>query len=322
MYLYLLYTLHNIEPRHYSKLFKGGHMESNGHNTFNLASSWNFFRRDLASPDTHTISTIRNAVSNSPEGVKVVVGNRTYRVVELNNQVHVSRESVDNYLMSFLYRLGWPKGEITRKIELIMNAPQPESHVVKNKNIVDKTIVYDEAPPLPQVDYNITLHKGEIIGEGGNAIVYADNDDATKVLKIFTIPQSYEEVAHEVECFNIFYGKGSAEIIYNDNDISGIRMTRIQGESVLYAENLPPHAEPAIYEMFDRLERYGILFSDTTETNVLYNRDTNIFNPIDISSYNLKHTDSKDRHDRIMESYHGGKIYLINTVLNKIDPRN
>ncbi|ECC1668059.1 hypothetical protein FNN95_05205 [Salmonella enterica subsp. salamae] len=183
----------------------------------------------------------------------------------------------------------------------------------------NKTNSHDEMPPIPPVDYNATLHKGEIVGKGGNAIVYADKDDDTKVLKMFTIPQLHEEVEHEVECFNTYYGKGSADIIYNNNDISGIKMTRIQGEAVIYAKNLPPHAEQAIYDMFDRLERNNILFVDTTETNVLYDRDTNRFNPIDISSYNLKHTDSKDRQDSIIKSYIGGKNHLINIILNKIE---
>lgn len=276
-------------------------------------------KRELTSPDANTLSSIQSAVSHSTEGAQVAVGNRTYSVVELNNHFHVSQESGDNCLMNFLYRPGWPKGEVTRKIELVMNTPRHEINPVKNKTILDKTPIQDEMPPIPQVDYNATLHKGEIVGKGGDAIVYADKDDETKVLKMFTIPQLHEEVVHEVECFNTYYGKGSAEIIYNNNDISGIKMTRIQGEPVIYAENLPPHAEQAIYDMFDRLERNNILFVDTTETNVLYDRDTNRFNPIDISSYNLKHTDSKDRQDSIIESYICGKSYLINTVLNKIE---
>lgn len=301
------------------KEFKGDRMESSRHSIFNLGNSWDFLRRDLTSPDANTLSSIRSAVSNSTEGAQVAVGNRIYRVVELNNHFHVSRESSDNCLMNFLYRLGWPKGEVTRKIELIMNAPRLEIPPVKNKTILDKTNSHDEMPPIPPVDYNATLHKGEIVGKGGNAIVYADKDDDTKVLKMFTIPQLHEEVEHEVECFNTYYGKGSAEIIYNNNDISGIKMTRIQGEPVIYAKNLPPHAEQAIYDMFDRLERNNILFVDTTETNVLYDRDTNRFNPIDISSYNQKHTDSKDRQDSIIKSYIGGKNHLINIILNKIE---
>ncbi|HBN2126358.1 TPA: T3SS effector protein NleH, partial [Escherichia coli] len=74
--------------------------------------------------------------------------------------------------------------------------------------------------------------------------------------------------------------------------------------------------EQAIYDMFDRLEQKGILFVDTTETNVLYDRARNEFNPIDISSYNV--SDRSWNENQIMQSYHGGKQDLISLVLNKI----
>ncbi|EOI6000505.1 T3SS effector protein NleH [Salmonella enterica] len=281
---------------------------------------------------------------------KVTINGREYSVTYHPQDDLFAVERINGCqgrFVQWLYNMaGHPRGQITRQLTYQLNSPNsqrnyrvtgaallPEGVSISANNRptvsegkrdltspdANKTNSHDEIPPIPPVDYNATLHKGEIVGKGGNAIVYADKDDDTKVLKMFTIPQLHEEVEHEVECFNTYYGKGSADIIYNNNDISGIKMTRIQGEAVIYAKNLPPHAEQAIYDMFDRLERNNILFVDTTETNVLYDRDTNRFNPIDISSYNQKHTDSKDRQDSIIESYIGGKNYLINTVLNKIE---
>ncbi len=57
-------------------------------------------------------------------------------------------------------------------------------------------------------------------------------------------------------------------------------------------------------------------FVDTTETNVLYDRAKNEFNPIDISSYNV--SDRSWSESQIMQSYHGGKQDLISVVLSKI----
>ncbi|EMC2010137.1 type III secretion system effector kinase NleH1-2, partial [Escherichia coli] len=80
--------------------------------------------------------------------------------------------------------------------------------------------------------------------------------------------------------------------------------------------SLPAQAEQAIYDMFDRLEKKGILFVDTTETNVLYDRMRNEFNPIDISSYNV--SDISWSEHQVMQSYHGGKLDLISVVLSRI----
>ncbi|EYZ18045.1 non-LEE-encoded effector NleH [Escherichia coli O145:NM str. 2010C-4557C2] len=121
-------------------------------------------------------------------------------------------------------------------------------------------------PELPPADYtqsallrlsnNKSPVLGNVIGKGGNAVVYEDMENTTKVLKMFTISQSHEEVTNEVRCFNQYYGAGSAEKIYGDNgDIIGIRMDKINGESLLNISSLPAQAEHAIYDMFERLEK-------------------------------------------------------------------
>ncbi|WP_096846159.1 T3SS effector protein NleH [Escherichia coli] len=246
----------------------------------NLGCSWNSLTRNLTSPDSRILSSV-------------------------------------------LHRLGWPKGEISRKIEVMLNS-SPVNRTMErgavHSNRPDLPPV-DYAPPeLPSVDYNRLPVPGNVIGKGGNAVVYEDAEDAedaTKVLKMFTASQSNEEVTNEVRCFNQYYGAGSAEKIYGDNgDIIGIRMDKINGESLLNISSLPAQAEHAIYDMFDRLEQKGILFIDTTETNVLYDRTRNEFNPIDISSYNISERSWSE--NQIMQSYHGGKQDLISVVLSKI----
>ncbi|EPR9783364.1 hypothetical protein ACVBBM_004832 [Escherichia coli] len=67
------------------------------------------------------LSSIRNATAKSAEGTEVKVGNRIYRVVVSDNQFKVSRESHGGCFSRLLERLGWPKGEITRKIEVLLN---------------------------------------------------------------------------------------------------------------------------------------------------------------------------------------------------------
>lgn len=61
-------------------------------------------------------------------------------------------------------------------------------------------------------------------------------EDTTKVLKMFTISQSHEEVTSEVRCFNQYDGTRSAEKIYNDNgDVIGIRMNKKMGNLFGYS---------------------------------------------------------------------------------------
>ncbi|EQB7293318.1 type III secretion system effector kinase NleH [Escherichia albertii] len=288
--------------------------------SINLGCSWNSLTRNLTSPDNRVLSSARDAAVHSDNGTQVKVANRTYRVVVTDNRFCVTRESHTGCFTNLLHRLGWPKGEISRKIEAMLNSSPVNIAMGRgdvHSNRPDLPPVDYALPELPGVDYNRLPVLGNVIGKGGNAVVYEDAEDATKVLKMFTISQSHEEVTNEVRCFNKYYGAGSAEKIYGDNDdVLGIRMNKINGESLFNISSLPVQAEHAIYDMFDRLEQKGILFIDTTETNVLYDRARNEFNPIDISSYNV--SDRSWSESQIMQSYHGGKQDLISVVLSKI----
>lgn len=284
----------------------------------NLGCSWNSLTRNLTSPDNAVLSSVRDAAACSDNGTQVKVGNRIYRVVVTDNKFCVARENHSGCFTNMLHRLGWPKGEITRKIEAMLNT-SPVNLAMERGSVhlkrPDLPPVDYMQPELPRVDYNKSPVPGNVIGKGGNAVVYEDMDDTTKVLKMFTTSQNPEEVTNEVSCFNQYYGSGSAEKIYDANgDIIGIRMNKINGESLFNIQSLPTQAEQAIYDMFDRLEQKRILFVDTTETNVLYDRVRNEFNPIDISSYNI--SDVSWREGQIMQSYHGGKQDLIRVVLS------
>ncbi|HGU0976031.1 TPA: type III secretion system effector kinase NleH, partial [Escherichia coli] len=244
--------------------------------SINLGCSWSSLTRNLTSPDNRVLSSVRDAAVHSDNGTQVKVGNRTYRVMVTDNKFCVTRESHSGCFTNLLHRLGWPKGEISRKIEVMLNSSPVNMAMERgsvHSNRPDLPPVDYALPELPSVDYNRLPVLGNVIGKGGNAVVYEDAEDATKVLKMFTTSQSHEEVTNEVRCFNKYYGAGSAEKIYGDNDdVLGIRMNKINGESLFNISSLPVQAEHAIYDMFDRLEQKGILFIDTTETNVLYDR--------------------------------------------------
>ena len=229
--------------------------------SINLGCTWNSVTRSLSRPDSYVLSSVQNATVKSDEGAKVKVGDRTYRVVFSNNQFKVSRESHSGCFSGLLERLGWPKGEISRSIELLLN----KSPVNLANNNTASTNFFPELPPvdysaheLPPIENYILPSVGQFIGKGGNAIVYEDASDKTKVLKMFTVPQTSEEVNMEVDCFNKYYGRGSASKIYNSKgEVLGIRMDRIQGKSLMDISLLPSNAEQAIYEMFGMLEQKG-----------------------------------------------------------------
>ncbi|MCZ8621095.1 T3SS effector protein NleH, partial [Escherichia albertii] len=87
----------------------------------NLGCSWNSLTRNLTLPDNRVLSSVRDAAARSDNGVQVTVGSRTYRVAITGNKFCVTRESQSSCFANILHRLGWPKGEISRKIEAMLN---------------------------------------------------------------------------------------------------------------------------------------------------------------------------------------------------------
>ena len=78
-------------------------------------------------------------------------------------------------LLMLLHRLGWPKGEISRKIEVMLNS-SPVNRAM------ERGAVHSNRPDLPPVDYappefyrvwtmkNSLPVPGNVIGKGGNAV--------------------------------------------------------------------------------------------------------------------------------------------------------
>ncbi|EOM9698799.1 type III secretion system effector kinase NleH1-2, partial [Escherichia coli] len=98
---------------------------------------------------------------------------------------------------NLLHRLGWPKGEISRKIEAMLNTSPVSTTIERgsvHSNRPDLPPVDYAQPELPPADYtqselprvsnNKSPVPGNVIGKGGNAVVYEDMEDTTKVLKM------------------------------------------------------------------------------------------------------------------------------------------
>lgn len=140
--------------------------------SINLGSTWSPVTRSLSSPDSNVLSSIRNATAKSAEGegTEVKVGNRIYRVVVSDNQFKVSRESHGGCFSRLLERLGWPKGEITRKIEVLLNQ-SPVKPVNENDSSAHK---------IPPVNYYTSPSIGLLVDKGGNANSILDERMETK----------------------------------------------------------------------------------------------------------------------------------------------
>ena len=127
--------------------------------SINLGCAWSPITRSLSSPGSNVLSSIRNATAKSAEGTEVKVGNRIYRVVVSDNQFKVSRESHGGCFSGLLERLGWQKGEITRKIEVLLNQ-FPVNPVNENDASVHK---------IPPVGHYAPPSIGLLVDKGGNA---------------------------------------------------------------------------------------------------------------------------------------------------------
>ncbi len=114
--------------------------------------------------------SVRDAAAHSDNGTQVKVGNRTYRVVVTDNKFCVTRESHSGCFTNLLHRLGWPKGEISRKIELMLNSSPVNMAMERgsiHSNRPDLPPVDYALPELPGVDYNRLPVLGNVIGKGG-----------------------------------------------------------------------------------------------------------------------------------------------------------
>ncbi|MBG6248990.1 MULTISPECIES: OspG family effector kinase [Symbiopectobacterium] len=143
--------------------------------------------------------------------------------------------------------------------------------------------------PEHKVDFNV----GKLIGEGTNGEVFIDADDNAYLIKIYleNEGESVAEVAkHEAEVFRRYYGEDAAMHLVDEEGVSYVRMYKIPGETLssLPPGSLPNNAEEKFVDMFERLNKLGIMHNDLHSENVLWDSRSQSFFPIDINNIKEK----------------------------------
>lgn len=129
---------------------------------------------------------------------------------------------------------------------------------------------------------------GKKIGSGRAGEVYFDAGNPGFVLKkLVAQDEAFITEVHmkEVEFFNRYYGDGSAELVIDKNQYY-IRMYRVPGDTLadITSHIFPPNAKEQFLSMMDDLGYYNIIHHDLNLRNVLYDKKTNTFYPIDFDN--------------------------------------
>ncbi|MDR5610600.1 MULTISPECIES: hypothetical protein [unclassified Arsenophonus] len=135
---------------------------------------------------------------------------------------------------------------------------------------------------------NKNIKLGKLIGEGIEGKIYIDANNKNFILKkLHTNDRHYIESCfrEEVNCFNKYYGEGSAALI-ESKDTFYIRMYKVPGVSLSSINDniFPPNAQERFQHMICDLGDKGIMHDDLNFKNILYDRETNTFYPIDFSN--------------------------------------
>ncbi|WGL96493.1 hypothetical protein [Arsenophonus nasoniae] len=158
---------------------------------------------------------------------------------------------------------------------------------------------------------NKNIKLGKLIGEGIEGKIYIDANNKNFILKkLHTNDRYYIESCfrEEVNCFNKYYGEGSAALI-ESKDTFYIRMYKVPGVplSSINDNIFPPNAQERFQHMICDLGDKGIMHDDLNFKNILYNRETNTFYPIDFSNR--------------YEEYHSGDNAIKNSLNNSSEMR-
>lgn len=147
---------------------------------------------------------------------------------------------------------------------------------------------------------NKDIQLGKLIGEGRGAKVYLDANNENFVLKeIYT--EYKDPLLREVDALNKYYGEGSAALL-KSGSFFYIRMLKVPGDQLGSIEDkiFPPSAQEHFQHMICDLGDKGIIHSDLHLGNILYDRETNTFYPIDLSDEYERYHDEDDKHKKLL----------------------
>ncbi|WP_425470826.1 hypothetical protein [Trinickia fusca] len=136
-----------------------------------------------------------------------------------------------------------------------------------------------------------TEEGGKILGSGLCGTVREDTEFPGFVVKSFG--KSIDLAHAESALFNKYYGEGSSEVFSKDNNIF-MRMLRVPGKplSSCSQDELPTNSEELFLRMITDLNDHGIMHGDLHAGNIMYDKDSSRFWPIDISnSYDAYYAD-------------------------------
>ncbi|WP_145594015.1 OspG family effector kinase [Yersinia aleksiciae] len=169
-------------------------------------------------------------------------------------------------------------------------------------------------------EFNPVIKLGKKIGSGLMGDVYIDANNPGFVLK--RLPKRNRELINEVfaqgvELFNRYYGEGAAEIVEQNNQ-SYIRMYRVPGKTLkeINSKIFQKDARERFLRMMDDLGHYNIVHNDLNINNVLYDKKTNTFYPIDFDDTEEGYFSARDPNN---DTQFVGKGMQVEDILEHID---